>query len=242
MIARFVALTVVLLSLGAFSPGIAAAPGLPERFSATYVLKKGFIEFGETRRTLKPSAGGRYVFESETVATGMFSFMLRGHITERSTFLLRNGVIQPVEYFYEKIGGKKPRTARILFDWKEKTIVNSVGDKPWSMELEPGTLDNLIYQLSLMGDISKGQREYSYRIADGGKIKIYKAIVEREEDVSTPAGNFRTIKITHEARNRRTTLWCAPKLHNMPVKIEHIDKDEESYVAVLKTLDGLSTK
>lgn len=217
----------------------AVAGTLPDRFSSVYAIKKGFVEIGEVRRTLTQDANGKYVFQSLTVTTGMAAWVVKGSITERSTWTLKNGVIQPIEYFFERAFGKG-KQIKLLFDWNKNMVTNVVNKDPWVMPLEPGTLDKLVYQIALMRDMAPGKREYTYKIADGGKIKTYQAIVLGEEETETPAGKFHSIKITRVGDKRGTTLWCAPKLNYLPVRIEQTDEDE--FVAVLKSFDGIVPK
>ena len=219
--------------------GTAAAGSLPERFTATYVVKKGFMDIGEVRRTLTPGPNGRYVFESVTSTTGMASWVAKGSIVERSTWVLKNSAIQPLEYLYQRTFGKG-KQVKLDFDWDKNTVTNNVNKDPWVMPLEPGTLDKLIYQLALMRDMAPGKRDYTYKVADGGKTKIYQAVVLGEEETETPAGKFHTVKITRVGDKRGTTLWCAPKLNYLPVRIEQTDDDD--FVAVLKSVDGITAK
>ena len=227
-----VALLIALLA------GTASAGSLPERFSATYAVKKGYMDIGEVHRTLT-TANGRSVFESVTTTTGVASWVARGSIVERSTWVIKNAAIQPLEYFYERTFGKG-KQVKLDFDWNKNTVTNSVNNDPWVMPLEPGTLDKLNYQIALMSDMAPGKRDYSYKIADGGKTKIYQAVVLGEEETETPAGKFHTVKITRVGDKRGTTLWCAPKLNYLPVRIEQTDDDD--FVAVLKSVTGITAK
>lgn len=216
-----------------------AAGTFPEKFAATYVVKKGFMDIGEVQRTLTPQGGGKYVFESTTTSSGMAAWVLRGTITERSTFSFVNGVIQPISYFYERTFGKG-KIVKLGFDWVKNTVTNDVNKNPWVMPLEPATLDKLVYQISLMKDMAPGKREYTYKVADGGKLKTYQAVVLSEEETSTPMGTFHSIKITRVGDKRGTTLWCAPKLNYLPVRIEQTDDDD--FTAVIKSVEGITAK
>lgn len=231
---RFAAALLFALWAGAVSSG-----ALPQQFSATYVVKKGFMDIGEVRRTLTLDANGRYLFESVTSTTGMASWVAKGSIVERSTWTLKNSTILPLEYFYERTFGKG-KQVKLAFDWDKNTVTNNVNKDPWVMPLEPGTLDKLVYQVALMRDMAPGKRDYSYKIADGGKTKIYQAVVLGEEETQTPAGKFHTVKITRVGDKRGTTLWCAPKLNYLPVRIEQTDDDD--FVAVLKSVSGIAAQ
>ena len=129
------------------------------------------------------------------------------------------------------------------FDWQKNLV--SIDDKkhPWQLELEPGTLDKLVYQISLMKDLKRGIKSIDYRIADGGKLKTYHITVLGKETITTPMGHIETIKLTRHREkpsDRETTLWCAPALNYLPVKLEHIE-DDTSFTAVLRRLKGIDT-
>lgn len=226
----FAALVVALYS----ACGVAGA--FPEKFTATYIVKKGFMDIGEVQRTLTPQGNGKYIFESTTTSSGVASLVVRGKITERSTFSFENNVIKPIEYFYQRTFGKG-KTVRLEFDWEKNTVTNDVDKSPWVMPLEPQTLDKLVYQISLMQDMAPGKKDYTYKIADGGKLKTYQAKVIDEEETETPYGKFHSIKIKRVGDKRGTTLWCAPKLNYLPVRIEQTDDDE--FTAVLKSVTGI---
>jgi hypothetical protein len=215
------------------------AGAFPEKFSATYVVKKGFMDIGEVQRSLIPQGNGKYVFESTTTSSGVASWVLKGKITERSTFTFVNNIIQPIEYFYQRTFGKG-KIVKLSFDWGKNTVTNDVDKNPWVMPLEPSTLDKLVYQISLMRDMAPGKKEYTYKIADGGKLKTYQAVVVAEEETETPMGKFHSIKIRRVGDKRGTTLWCAPKLNYLPVRIEQTDDDD--FTAVIKSVDGISAK
>ena len=227
-----VAIALALLS------GISHANPLPEHFTAHYTLSKGIINFGETTRSLKKETNGEYVFESYTVATGMFAWLLKGHIRERSYWRYKDGNIEPVKYIYER-KGKKKRHVELTFDWDKLAVLNKINSDPWQMDIKPGTLDKLVYQLSLMLDLKQGKREFFYNIADGGKLKTYHIVSLGEEDVETPIGTFKTIKITRDDDKHTTILWCAEKLSYLPVKIEYSEDDDGPYTALIESLEGI---
>lgn len=226
-----------LATIALFLFAVTATGGtLPERFTAIYIVKKGFMDIGEVKRTLTPQGNGKYLFESVTSTTGMASWVVKGTITERSIWSLVNGMIQPQQYFYERTFGKG-KLVRLDFDWVKNSVTNNVGKNPWTMPLEPGTMDKLVYQIALMRDMAPGKRDYTFKIADGGKLKTYQAVVLGEEITDTPLGKFPSIKITRVGDKRGTTLWCAPKLGYLPVRIEQTDDDE--FTAVLKSVEGI---
>jgi hypothetical protein len=93
-----------------------------------------------------------------------------------------------------------------------------------------------------MSDLAKDKQKFHYKIADGGKIKIYDITILGEEVITTPLGQFTAIKLLRKRegkKERKTTLWCAPSLNYLPVQLEHIEKDGTVFTATIKTLKGI---
>ncbi|MFT7414026.1 MAG: hypothetical protein ACI9FO_000681 [Methylophagaceae bacterium] len=220
-----------------------AAQQLPD-FSANYLVKLNGFQAGELEQQLSSTINGSRQFSSATQAQGIFAFFKPDLVEETSTWLMVNNKIQPQHYLYQRSGGKKDKYLKLDFDWTAQQLYIDDKNHPWQLDLEPDTLDKLVYQLALMTDLSKGKNQYNYRIADGGKIKTYTIDVIDEEMVSTPLGKIKTIKLKRlrdETSKRQTVLWCAPELNYLPVKLEHTEKDGTVFTASLRQLKGIST-
>jgi len=220
------------------------AQDLPD-FSANYLIRLNGIQAGELKRSLVTQADGNRLFKSKTQAKGVFALFKPEKIVETSLWHKSdNDLIAPLEYRYTRTGGKKDKTMALDFDWSEKQLQIDDKKQPWSLAIEAGTLDKLVYQLALMTDLAKAQHQFNYRIADGGKIKQYKITEVSRETISTPLGDIETIKLTRERsrpKDRKTTLWCAPALNYLPVMLEHIEKDGTIFSASLRRLSGINT-
>ncbi len=218
---------------------LAKSASFPESFEAVYALKKGFITFGETRRTLKNLEQGRFSYESKTKPTGFAAFFVEGRVSEKSIWKFQDGHLQPLEFSYLNTGGGKKREVELKFDWQTKKVTNRVNGDPWTMVLTDGTLDKLLYQLSLMHDLAAGKEQMTYTIADGGKLKTYDIRVRGDEVIETPAGKFETVIVAREGNERSTTMWCAKSLNYLPVKIQQIEADGNRFSAELSQVKGL---
>ena len=219
------------------------AQGLPD-FSANYLIRLNGIQAGELKRSLVTQADTHRLFKSETQAKGVFAFFKPEKIVETSLWRMDNDTIAPQQYRYIRTGGKKDKIMALDFDWAAEQIHIDDKKQPWSLALEIGTLDKLVYQLALMSDLAAGQHQFNYRIADGGKIKQYKITEISHETITTPLGDIETIKLTRERnrpKDRKTTLWCAPSLQYLPVMLEHIEKDGTVFTASLRRLSGIDT-
>lgn len=233
---RYLALLVLCAALPAL-----AAP-LPA-FNASYTVHKGNLLLGEMRRTLSKQDDGRQVFETETRSGGLVALFVKDLIIERSEWEYHAGRIRSLHYSYRKTGGKKERRLDQLFDW-ERGVVNGDGSEHGSnkIPITAGTLDKLVYQLALMTDLKQGKTELAYTLIDDDQIKIYRFRVAGEETLTTPLGALKTLKIERimdADSKRRTTLWCAPSLDYLLVRLDQQENGADEFSALIKTVEGL---
>lgn len=225
-------------------PLCVTARQLPD-FHANYLVKLNGIQAGELQQDLSHNSDGSRQFKSVTQAKGIFAFFKPDLVEETSTWLMVNNKIQPQHYLYQRTGGKKDKYLKLDFNWTSKKLHIDDKKQPWDLELEPQTLDKLVYQLALMTELSSAKHHYNYRIADGGKIKTYTIDMIGEEVIKTPLGKIKAIKLKRlrdETSKRQTVLWCAPALNYLPVKLEHTEKDGTVFTASLRQLKGIATE
>lgn len=218
--------------------GATHAAALPEQFTATYDVKKAGVTIGETKRTLSRE-NGQYLFESITRPSGVAKLFTSGQVVERSHWQFFQGQPRPVQYTFFNSGGKKKRNVRLDFDWGTNQVINTVNGEPWTMPLEHGTSDKLLYQLFIMQDLPTTATSLRYPVADGGKLKYYDIEIMGKERIRTPLGKFDAVRLRHVKGKRTTTLWCAPELAYLPVRIEQRKKDDSPVVAVLSAVKGI---
>jgi len=239
MMTRFLSfILLVILSSGLI------AHEIPD-FSANYSVKLNGLPAGELKRSLSTNNDGTRTFKSSTQAKGIFAFFKPDLVEETSIWQKNDQFIRPLSYLYQRTGGKKDKYLSLTFDWHTQRVHIDDKKHPWRLVLEKNTLDKLVYQLALMLDLSDKKTNIKYRIADGGKLKTYKIAILGEEVVSTPLGKIATIKLTRlrdRPKGRETTLWCAPTLNYLPVKLEHIEKGGTVFTASLRRLEGIATK
>ena len=165
-------------------------------------------------------------------------------VEETSIWQSIDNQVQPQFYSFERTGGKKDKFMALNFDWQADRLHIDDGKQPWQLKLEHGTLDKLVYQIALMSDLKTNKQQFNYRIADGGKLKTYDIRIITEEVIKTPLGKINTVKLIRYRSNnnkRQTTLWCAPALNYLPVKLEHTEKGGSVFTALLRKLDGITT-
>jgi hypothetical protein len=229
-----------LLYLTLYTSFCIADSKIPDFFEVNYTLYSNDTKIGVMERQFYKDDNGNYAFRSKSKTTGFISFFRKDRIFEQSTWEFINSDFKPLHYKYQHTGGKKDRDVEINFNWNTGQIINRVNDSVWKMKTEPGILDKLLYQLTIMSDLKDGTVPESYTIADGGKIKQYLFTRVADEIIKTPLGEFKTIKLTRQKLNneRQTFLWCAYDLNFLPIKVVNEEKDDRLTTAVIKSLDG----
>ena len=234
---KFVSKFLVLLSVAlSWSLTASAAEKITLKpFSASYEInwKSGISLSGNTVRKLSTNENGDWSFESK--ASAMFA-----SVFESTQFKWQNNQIIPLKYhFKQSVLGKK-RIADVSFDWEQLKVTNTVEDKPWKMPISEGVQDKLSYQLLLQQDLARGLEEFNYSVADGGKLKQYKFVVDGKEIVEAPIGSYEAIRIKRlrdAKENRETFIWFAPELDYQIIKLHQIEKKDKSYTLLLKELN-----
>jgi hypothetical protein len=195
-------------------------------FTATYHVYAKGLQIGIGIRRLEVLDNQEYLFSSKSETTGFFSLLRKDNIIESSRFVIEAGQIKPLEYNYHHTGAKKEHHQIILFHWDENIAVGIKQDKPWEIPLDTNILDKMSYQLAIMQALRLKNHDLSYKIVDDGKIKQYKPTLAKTEILQTKLGDLEVIKFERSDAKRRTTLWFAPKLQFLPVKVEHDEKGD----------------
>lgn len=232
-------LLILPLILGNKSDANEVMDGIAE-FNAVYDVYRSGLKVAKMTRELSREMGETTLY-SETTTTGLVSLFRKDKIIEKSVWKTVDGQLRPKIYEYLHTGTKKKRNVTVEFDWEKQLITNSVNGDSWKMPTEVGVLDKLLYQYSIMLDLRDGKDELVYRIADGGKEKVYVFETLGEEYIETPLGKLRTIKLERRRSDsdRQSIFWSAPEMNYLPVKLEIIDDDEKTMV-IIDSITGLN--
>ena len=232
----FAATVIALLILSSTGSQVCAAE--PVLFSAQYEVSKGIMSIGHTTRSLEKLEDGNYKFESLSKPGGVAKLFTSGKVRETSIWKWDNANFVPVNYRY-KNSSSANRDVILTFDWEKHEVTNSINGDPWTMPIEPGTLDKLLFQMKIMHDLQQGHTTFSYPVADGGKLKTYDISVTGEKIVKMDIGTFNTVVVEYKKNDRTTKMWCAKELNFLPVRIEQQKDDGGSVTADLIKLSGI---
>ncbi|EIJ43027.1 Protein of unknown function (DUF3108) [Beggiatoa alba B18LD] len=222
------------------APIWAADNHFPPNFTANYTVYAKGITVGEGTRRLSRLADGRYYFEAQSHTVGVAALFRDDTLEEKSIFELIDNQARPLEYVYNQSSSRKPKFVHIKFDWANHLAKNIAPDKPWEIPIENGTVDMMLYQVILMQELQAGKRDLQYRIVDKGEVKTYIPRYLGDEQIDTGIGKLQTLKYERISENgkRKTTIWAAPKLHYLPVRVEHEERGD-TFSLVLDTVEGL---
>lgn len=196
-------------------------------YKAHYRVSKGTFVIGSANITLKLSGDGGYQYRAYTTPVGLAAVFRKDEITEQSNGHITGNQIIPDHYLYKHKKPKKQRKVSLDFDWDNQRVANKTAGSHWSMEIPAGTQDKFSQQLSLMLSLYRGDSMAEFKVADGGRLKTYSYKVIEEETVRTESGEHQTVKLARNKNNKpsKATLWFAPQLNYLPVKIAKHEKD-----------------
>lgn len=220
-------LTLLLAAWMAPLPASAATGPALQPYSAEYRVSMGSLVIGRANITLRLSNDGQYSYRAYTKPVGLAAVFRKDEITEQSEGRIVNDAIIPSRYLYTHKRPKRTRQVNLDFNWPAGRVANQTAGTPWSMQIPAGTQDKFSQQLALILALRRGDRAAEYPVADGGLLKHYRYTEVDRELISTGSGDYRTIKLARNKDNRpsRTTLWFAPELNYLPVKITKHEKD-----------------
>ncbi len=211
-----------------------------DRFVASFVLTAYGTTVGRTEWRLVPTGERQFLWESRSETAGAGALIRDVYVTERSESELHENAFRPLRYNYDRQAGNANRSVQVAFDWRDNVVENTAEGHTWRMQVPPGTLDKLNYLLALMGDLALGRRDMRYTIADGGKLKIYEMRAAGTEVLETALGRLDTLKVRRlrDAEYGEATLWCAPALGYLPVKLENRDRDGRLVSMYIESIEG----
>jgi hypothetical protein len=195
--------------------------GLLKPFSATFNVKRNLMPLGDLKLELSLLEQGGYRYSAHTLPGLLAGWFSGDEIIEESQGRLHEAGVQPFSYSYSETGNEK-EDAVLEFDWSAQEVHTTSGGVTWSQSITDGAQDRLSQQLLVRLHLAEGKRDITYRVADGGKIKRYRFFVEGEDTLETPYGELDCLRVRRSKESRKPdyTIWFAPQLDYLPVRIE----------------------
>lgn len=195
----------------------------PLVFSAEYEAKAYGLSAVANRSLIKLSEN-RYSLRN-TIAAELFGESL-AKLDERSEFLWRDGRLLPQTYSYIQ-SGVSQSFEKVEFDWPNSIALSTGDDENWQIEIEPGVLDKLVYQLQIRELVKQAAgSEFNFLVVDGDEIEAQNYKMVGEEVLETRLGRLNTVrveKVREESDSRSTVIWLASDWDYLLVGFEQLN-------------------
>jgi len=184
--------------------------------------------------------GDRYRVTSVTEPTSLGKLMAPGILREDGTFRLIRGRIRPIHY-QQKREGKKSFARSVDFDWNKKVLRFGDGRE---QALPLGTQDSGSIIFALMLALPPSDKPQVVHLTDGKRLNRYTYSHAGREKLSTPIGDFDTVLVqrANPRKQETVTIWVAPRLSNVPVKLKKERKGKVSSALTITSVKGIKTK
>jgi hypothetical protein len=233
----YLAVLLSLLSLG--SAQIRAETGVVLKpFEARFQATHNRLPLGSLELRFELEADGGYHYTSHTEPGLLVRWLITDQIQEASSGTYVNQRLVPLAYRYRQINGSVKETL-VDFDWTTKKVWTVSHGTRWSQDIAPGTQDKLSQQLALRLALAAGAASASYPVADGGRIKTYHYRVVGRDSVALPYGRLDCLKVTRSKDDNPAdyTIWIAPELDYLPVKIERKRKSGRDTMELMQLIE-----
>lgn len=192
----------------------------PQAFQANYAVMKSGISLGDMNANLVYS-NNQYTYLKQTKANGIAAFLSGDTLTERSSGTQQGALLKAQQYLHHHKNKRKDRRDQFSFVTPTQ-VKGQYKNDGYSLTVPNGTLDPALLELRIMDDL-KANRPLNYRVTEKGKLKDYRFQRLGKEMLSLPAGqyNCEKIRMIRDNGERITTIWLAPELDFVPVKISH---------------------
>lgn len=190
-----------------------------------------FLPFeGKAIRQLQQQPNGQWLL-SHTIDSGILS------LKETSLFNWQNQQPRTQTYQYKQNSIGKNKIQQLDFDWVALEAHHETDKAPGSFTIPVNALDKLTYQLKMRQDLQSGKEIGVYSVADKRKLKEYGFILLGTEELNTPVGKLKTVKIKRDRgpdNKRETTFWLASDWDYLLVKIQQKEKGKDYKVVLFE--------
>lgn len=159
---------------------------------------------------------------------------------ESSHFRWRNCAAEPVRYRFEFKGFGVDRQLWLDFDPEKRQATGVSRKGPVSYAYPPDASDELSLTWTARCALARGQSQVTFNVATTTGLKRYTWRVDGRESLKTPIGTLdtlRVVRVRDSDDRRRSTMWVAPSLDYLMVKMEHLEKFGVRGTVTIKSLE-----
>lgn len=233
----------------------AGARPLPAHLTLRYAFAFDGWTIGQVIKTLTREPHGLYRETMVAHAVGLARLFTHVVLADKGTFRIAAGTIWPLSYVATRRGDSKPYRRQAVFSWRGHRLVFGKGRR---VLLPRGAQDEeSVFYAFMLHPLTKGFRDVS--VTNGATLTPYRFVYRGRGRIRTPSGVFDTIKILRlnpaELRARsacharpsaqvshclrqvtRFTIWVAPRLHDLAVKLRKTSGDRTLTVTVTRII------
>jgi hypothetical protein len=232
----------MLVLLAAAAPTAHAADATVATYTATYRVEYKGKEAGSAEFSVRYLADEDvYEFSSRVMAKGMLKLARPNPAVERSRFRVDAAGLKPQGFWYEDGSRSGEDNFRIEFDWQRRFATVNTAEARREFAVPEGALDRGSLQVALMRELAATGAVTSYRLADEDGVVEYEYTDNGTATMPTGTGPVATRVLAQQrvGSSRVTTLWVAPELKFLPVRIEQRRDGEVQTAFALVSVQGL---
>ena len=206
-----------LLLLLALACGVAQAA--PEQFNLEYEVVRNGVNLGTVSDSFSRD-GTQYRLTSDTQAIGALKLLMPGGVRFESSGKVGAAGLQPLQFRHLR-SDAPAKSATVTFDWAQGQVRHEYKGQKKQYELHEHAQDQLsaLYQFAFMAHLPE---ELVLQVSGGRSTKDYRYVRSPGGIVETPAGRYATQLYQHAgqaADEKSVSIWIAPALNNLPVKV-----------------------
>ncbi len=195
-----------------------------QSYSALYKVEGDGMSLGKLERKLEQTDDGSFILRTKSYTTGFWALFIKDNINEESRFAMVDGKVIPKSYHYTRKKKGKFMEERVVYDSDKGTILSTSADGKQSFPFTGGESDKLLYQFRIREALrgwERGESELQFSVVHRKQLRLYQFRVgEKLEELNTPLGKIEAVRVERiNEGKRKTTLWFAPELDYLPVKI-----------------------
>ncbi len=199
-----------------------------EPHQATYTVSRNGDELGLLRSGLSQREDGLWHYRIDSEATAFLIRVLGLSTTEAAWFAWRDGTVLPLTYHHVAERPGRDRFWQHRYDWADLHTDTSTHDGETRVPLAAGAVDPLTLRLAAAGEIAAGRggEDLEFLVVERDELETQQYRFLRSESVNIDGRCFATQvyeRFRKEGSSRNYTVWHAPVLGGLPVRIVNVD-------------------
>jgi hypothetical protein len=207
---------------------------LPSRLELRFRVRYGIA--GGEQVLLWVNEGERYTLTSVTEATGLAGVFYRGKLVQISRGRITPRGLQPEEFWDQR--GDKRSSGRFDEDSHMLTLEPHLGPpRHFSYTGDVQDVLSLFFQFALTAP--PPDRQQTYTVFNGKKLRDYTYEIRGEEALETALGKVNTLHLARLTEgDGRFEVWLDIDRHYLPVRILRSEESKADVELTIRSIDG----